>query len=287
MDILHPAYRIKEAHTPLITAAIHAGHHVRSSLASYFAIDEKTRLQEEAPGTDFLAGISDASVIARQSRFVVDFDGKRDKVMSLYAKDCRGAQVWKNGVPAEEMAVSRRYYDEFYADLRFLLDRMLDKFDHILIYDIHSYNYRHHGSDQLLAHHGVFPDVRIDSGKLNRKKWQPLIYRFINNLSRFSLKGRPLLVRENTRSTRNEFFNWIFANYGDAVCVLTLSFKNTYLNERSGEMDHQLLAQLKHALAATTVDTLQDLDHLNKTEQVLSPYYVNGAGELLQLREQI
>lgn len=287
MDILHPAYRIKEAHTPLITAAIHAGHDLRYGLAPYFAIDENTRLRDEDPGTDILAGISDTSIVSRQSRFVVDFNRKRRKSVYLYHKDNAGAQVWKNGLPENELEISRKYYNDFYNDLRFLLDRTVEQHGHFLIYDIHSYNYRHTNPGHLLAHHGAYPDIKIGTGRLNREKWQGLVHRFIRNLSSFSIKGRPLIVREYTRASGGAFANWIYRNYGDAACVLTLSFKKTYIDERNGGMDHHLLAQLKHALASTTAGTLRDLERINKKSELLSPYYVNGSGQLLQLNGQL
>lgn len=281
MDILHPAYRIKEAHTPLITAAVHAGHDVRHGLASYFAIDEATRLREEDPGTDILAGISDTSIISRQSRFVVDFNRKRHKSVYLYHKDAQGVQVWKNGLPKEEEAISKQYYDDFYSDLRFLLDRIVEKHGQFLVYDIHSYNFRHTTPGHLLANHGVYPDIRVGTANLNRKKWQPIIHRFIGNLSSFSIQGRSLTVREHARSGGGEFARWIYQNYGDAACVLTLSFKKSYINEWTGSVDHNLLAQLKHALASSAATSLQDLARFPSPQNELSPYYVNGAGQLL------
>jgi N-formylglutamate deformylase len=66
---------------PVLATALHSAHALRDELAKLIAVDEATRLREEDPYTDQLAGAAPSQVIFRRSRFEVDLNRARDEAV--------------------------------------------------------------------------------------------------------------------------------------------------------------------------------------------------------------
>lgn len=264
MDILHPGYMIEEGHSPLITTAIHAGHQIRISLQPYFHLNEEERLREEDPGTEIFAAIGPTQIVGQQSRFVVDFNRPREKSVYLKPEDAWGLNVWEKKLPEEEIAKSRETYDQFYRDVKQLLDRTVEEFGCFVVYDIHSYNHRRDGAEAAPADPEANPEVNIGTGNMNRELWSPVVDGFITTLRAWDFYGRHLDVRENVKFKGGAFSRWIHENYPNQACVLAIEFKKIFMDEWTGELDREVIAQLQRALTATIPSTLSNLEKVNK-----------------------
>lgn len=271
MNSLHAAYTIKEGNIPIITTAIHAGHDVRLSLQPYYHLSQSERLREEDPGTEIWAEIGENRIIGRQSRFVVDFNRPPAKAVYLNPEDAWGLQVWREVPPKQEIEISRQTYHDFYKDTRRLIDKMVEKFGRIVVYDIHSYNHRRQGPQQLPADPKENPEVNIGTGNMNRKFWAPLVDGFIKSLRAYPFQGRRLDVRENIKFKGGAFSQWIYQNYPNSACALAIEFKKIYMDEWTGVLHHEIIYKLRDALASTIPVTLKNLRILNR-RPVLTAY---------------
>ncbi|PHN04578.1 N-formylglutamate amidohydrolase [Flavilitoribacter nigricans] len=264
MDTLHTAYTIERGNSPLITTAIHAGHEIRRGLSHYFQLSESDRLREEDPGTEIWADIGETRIIGRQSRFVVDLNRPPEKAIYLTPEDAWGLEVWQEKLPEREIEISRQTYNDFYADVRRLLDETAEKFGRFVVYDIHSYNHRREGPESEPADPEANPEVNIGTGSMDRKRWAPLVDGFIKSLQAYPFRGRQLDVRENVKFQGGAFSQWIHRNYPDTGCVLAIEFKKIYMDEWTGVPDRETIAKLRDALASTVPVTLKNLKILNQ-----------------------
>ena len=67
--------------TPLLAAAIHAGHDLRPEVLSRIMLSDAARRPEEDPFTDRIAACADTRVIANRSRFEVDLNRNRESAV--------------------------------------------------------------------------------------------------------------------------------------------------------------------------------------------------------------
>jgi len=126
---------------PLLTTAIHNGHHFPLELVGFFGVDEKDRLREEDPYTSEFASLFPNYVVNYTSRFVVDLNRSLEKAVYLKPEDCWGLNPWLKPLPEEYLNKLYEDYDAWYSLLRYQIERMLKTHPFLIILDLHSYNY--------------------------------------------------------------------------------------------------------------------------------------------------
>ena len=151
----------------MVATAIHAGHELRPSIAALTALDDATRLREEDPFTDRLAEVGGTTVVVHRSRFEVDLNRPREASVYRVPDDAWGLDLWRAPLPEEDVARSRRLYDDFYAELARRLDVLAAR-GPFLVLDVHSYNHRRDGVDASPAPVGANPEVNVGTGSLDR-----------------------------------------------------------------------------------------------------------------------
>jgi len=134
-----------ELDTPLIAAAIHAGHAVRPEIAERFALDEAARLREEDPFTGGWTAVAPLRIVGSVSRFEVDLNRPREGAVYRTPGESWGLRVWKEPLPPTVIERSLQRHDAFYAELRRLLDEAERRHGRFVVFDIHSYNHRRDG----------------------------------------------------------------------------------------------------------------------------------------------
>lgn len=247
--------------SPLVISAIHDGHEVRKELKNLFSLDDAARLREEDPFTAIWTNNSDNRIIVHHSRFEVDVNRPRDKAVYQIPEDAWGLEVWKKPLPPEFLERSLRFYDDFYASAKIYFDELFSFHEKIVVYDIHSYNHQRDGKGKT-ADRFTNPDVNLGTGNMNRELWQTEVQTLLECFRNFDFKGRNLDVRENIKFKGGYFGKWLFEQYGDAICPISIEFKKIFMDEHTGkgfENDIRLISDMVHS------STYHVLNILNKT----------------------
>lgn len=235
----------------LIATAIHDGHDLRPEIADAMALDEDTRLREEDPFTARIGARLPARVVAHRSRFELDLNRGRADGVYRTPDDCWGLQVWRDSPLADDLVEgSLSIYDSFYARLAERLDEVAARGPFVL-YDVHSYNHRRDGADRPAAPAAENPEVNVGTGSLDRDHWAPVVDAFIDRLGSVPTSRGLLDVRENVRFKGANLARWVHERYPRTGCVLALEFKKTFMDEWTGEVDEDRLAELSGALLQT------------------------------------
>jgi len=251
---LDQGWLCKDRGSSVIATAIHAGHELRPEVKDVIAIDDATRAREEDPHTDrFTSGIPSRIVVGR-SRFEVDLNRPRSKAVYREPGDAFGLEVWKQPWTDGMIARSLETYDRFYRTLEGMLQTRIAAGRAFVVLDIHSYNHRRAGPDAPPEDIAGNPDLNVGTGTLDRHRWGSLVRDFIDN---FRSAAGGLDVRENVRFQGGSMAKWIHSRYGKHGCCFALEFKKTFMDEWTGELDRDRLAELVSALTST-VPQLED-----------------------------
>ena len=255
---------VEDLSVPFIATAIHDGHGMRKELAELCLLSEAERLREEDPFTGDLSAVAPTRIIAHASRFEVDLNRPREKAVYLRPEDAWGLSVWKSEPSPEMIQRSLDIYDSFYHSMELLLNRFLEKFDAVVVYDLHSYNHRRQGPNGPEADPAGNPDVNLGTETLEKARWGRLVDRFITDLREFEVGDRRLDVRENVKFKGGHFSRWCHQTFNGKVCVLAIEWKKIFMDEWTGEILPGALASMGEAMRATVPGMLEELERAGK-----------------------
>jgi hypothetical protein len=97
---------------------------------------------------------------------------------------------------------------------------------------------------------------------MDRRRWAPLVDRFVAELGDFDFLGRRLDVRENVRFQGGQFSRWIHQTFPESVCSLAVEVKKFFMDEWTGEIDSAQHAAAGAALGAAAIGVFEELDKL-------------------------
>jgi N-formylglutamate amidohydrolase len=253
---MNPPFVVLDDVSPILAAAIHAGHSLRPEIAERIALDEEIRFREEDPYTDLLTGVVPFRVVVNRSRFEIDVNRPRGEAIYAGPDEAWGLQVWKEPLDPEAVETSLDIYDWFYEEIGQRLDA-LAALTPFVVLDIHSYNHRRDGPDHPPADPSANPDINIGTGSLDRTNWASLVDRFTGDL--LSALPSTATVAENVRFKGGYFSQWIDERYAGRGCALALEFKKIFMDEWSGEVNLAHVGRLREALLSTVPGLLSEI----------------------------
>ena len=242
------AWRLQRGDSPLAAAAIHHGHAVRAEIADRLAISDGDRLREEDPGTGDWTVIAPTRIIGLRSRFEVDLNRPREGAVYLRPEDAWGLRVWRRLPPGEILERSRGIYDEFYREIRGLLEDLTTRFGRVVVFDLHSYNHRRAGPGAPPADPDINPEVNVGTSNMPRRFWAPVVGGFMAAMRGFDFLGRRLDVRQDVRFRGGYFSHWIHETFPQSVCSMAIEFKKFFMDEWSGVANPTQLEAIVAAL---------------------------------------
>ena len=244
-------WNVALADGPVVATAIHDGHAMRPSLARLSALSPPQRLREEDPLTGLLTTVGDVRIQVPASRFEVDLNRPREGAVYRRPEDAWGLDLWRAPLPAEEVELSLAAWDRFYAMVTELLDRLLERWEAVLLIDLHSYNHRRDGPGARPADPSGNPDIELGVTTADPDRWAGVVRRFGDVLRAHPVAGREPDVRENVRfPTGGHFPEWVYAQWGPRVCTISPEYKKTFMDEWTGEADVAALYALRDGLQA-------------------------------------
>lgn len=248
---------INEFSSPLLAAAIHNGHEIRPGIKRYLEIDEYTRLREEDPCTECFTDVAENRLIIDTSRFEVDLNRSRDEAIYRLPEQSWGLKVWKDEVPLSVWEYSLGEYEYFYSHLSRVISRIIDYWGYIVVYDIHSYNYRREEGGEKEADPKGNPDINLGTGSLDRHQWGLVVDTFIEAVKGYEYPERKLHIAENVRFKGGYFGKWIHNNFPGRSCVISIEFKKIFMDEWTAAVDIMKINLLKKVLKATKSPVLE------------------------------
>jgi N-formylglutamate amidohydrolase len=257
-----PIWQTEFGDGPLVACAVHDGHEIRSDVATCLRLDEVQRRYEEDPYTRDWTSIAPTRIVVRRSRFEVDFNRPREKAVYITPADAWGLDVWRCAPSAAMVAGSLQAYDDFYAHLRLVLERLVARHGKVVVFDLHSYNHIRGGAGGIAAEPESNPEVNLGTGTMLRAFWSPIVERWLEAMRSYDYLGRRLDVRENVKFFGGQVPRWIHENFPQSVCALAIEVKKFFMNEWTGEFDaaqHRALGMALAEAAAAVNDELEKL----------------------------
>lgn len=248
-SVPRPAWTIVAGEGPVVAVALHAGHDVAEQTAPYLAVDENVRRRQEDPFSDRLVTTLDNHVLVHRSRFEVDLNRPRARAVYREPRDAWGLQVWHALPPAEVLERGLALYDRFYASIKVLLEGLAANHGQFVVLDLHTYNHRRAGPTAPPEPKHLSPDINLGTGRIDRRRWAPVIEAFVRSLRSAPVAGRHLDVRENIRHLGGYFPAWIEQTFPGVGCALAVEVKKFFMNEWTAKPDIPALLELRRAIA--------------------------------------
>jgi N-formylglutamate deformylase len=249
-----------EGQEPLAATAIHDGHDLRAEVGEIMALADSERLREEDPHTGIWTTVASTRLVARRSRFEVDLNRPRARAVYRSPEDAWGLAVWKREPPVDLVERSLQEYDAFYAEAHRVFSEMERRFGHFVVFDLHSYNHRRRGTGEPPDDPATNPEVNVGTGTLDRRRWAPLVERFLSDLAAFDFLGRQLDVRENVRFKGGNLSGWIHETFPRSACCLAIEVKKFFMDEWTGKLDSEEFEAVPRALSTTVPGLLESLE---------------------------
>jgi N-formylglutamate deformylase len=250
-------WEFREALSPVIAVALHAGHDLSPDLAESANLSDAERLREEDPFTGGWTDVADTQVVVHRSRFEVDLNRPREGAVYRTAAEAWGLDLWHAPLPAAVIERSLDRYDDFYATLERVLRSAEREFGRFVVYDLHSYNHRR---EEPVVDPAAEPDVNLGTGSLDRGRWAGVADRFLDDLRRHDFMGRSLDVRENVRFRGGHLSRWVHERFPESGCLLAIEVKKFFMDECTGALYPAQSKAVRAALAATVPGVVEELD---------------------------
>ncbi len=126
-------------YVPYVCAAVHDGHQFRKELWDNCLHSEYDRWYEEDPCTKDMIAFHPIVISGLDSRF--EYDLNRAPEDAIY-EDAWGKQLWKTPLEEQMRAKSLQKHTDFYKVVRTLIQKLEEKFETCIVYDMHSYNWQ-------------------------------------------------------------------------------------------------------------------------------------------------
>ncbi|MFQ5642421.1 MAG: N-formylglutamate amidohydrolase [Thiogranum sp.] len=218
-----------------VCTAIHNGHRLRPDLLEKCALDDAQRLREEDPWTADITANMPITVVANDSRY--EYDLNRAPETCVY-EEAWGQAVWKEPLSDAEKARSMAKYNTFYRVLGALYEKLESLHPRVLVYDVHSYNYRRPGM-------GDVPLFNIGTEQLDTRRWQATIDQWLERLNGIRLPGIEVRAAINEIFYGRGYQATFIGRHCRNTLVLPTEVKKVFMDELSGKPRPEVLEALQ------------------------------------------
>jgi hypothetical protein len=196
-----------EEYVPYVCTAIHNGHQFRKELWDNCLHSEFDRWYEEDPETKSMIASHPIVLSGCDSRF--EYDLNRSPEEAIY-ETAWGKQLWKKPLDQEQKRKSLAKHNAFYKVVTALVQKIEHKFGMVLVYDMHSYNWKRWDRE--------VPTWNLGTSNIDN-------VRFGNDIDAWRKSLSEIHLPYNIKSTA--LINDTFQGNGYFLKFITKSFQNT------------------------------------------------------------
>jgi len=227
-----------DEYLPVVCAAIHAGNRLRPELTKQCLLTPQERLFEEDPFTDEMIASQPINIVGLDSRF--EYDLNRAMSLSTYYRSAWSRKVWEKPISAKQRAESHRKHMVFYTVYEALIEKLEAKFGMVIVFDIHSYNYKRQKKEA--------PTFNIGSSQIDMERWGTVVRRFNSELNRIELPNLNTTAEiDSVFEGRGYLISHTNAHF-DRTLVLPTEVKKVFMDEDSGTLFPLVLEALQSGL---------------------------------------
>ncbi|MFT4698466.1 MAG: hypothetical protein ACI9SJ_001615 [Flavobacteriaceae bacterium] len=210
-----------DSYQPYVCAAVHDGHQFRRELWENCLHTEYDRWFEEDPATKEMIHSHPIVIAGCDSRF--EYDLNRDPENAIF-DDAWGKKLWKEPLPKHQREKSLEKHSNFYKVVQALISKLESKFETVIIYDIHSYNW--------LRWDREVPVINLGTSNIDNERFGDFVEHWRTTLSELKLPhiAETTSKINDTFSGNGYFLKYITKNFKNTL-VLATEFKKIYCDE--------------------------------------------------------
>lgn len=232
------------AYLPYVCFSIHNGHRFSDDLKNNCLLNEDERWYEEDPHTYELISSMPIVISANDSRYAYDLN--RTPGNAIY-ETAWGKKVWKQPLTGEQVQLNLNKHQRFYQLVDILVHTLESRFNAVLVFDIHSYNYR-----RLQKSTPVF---NLGTALVQKDRYNKTILFWLKELRKIKLRNLEITVAENEVFEGKGYLLEYITTHFPKTLVLATEIKKIYCNESTGEVYPVLIDRLAHLLKRAIVNT--------------------------------
>jgi len=208
-------------YVPYVCGAVHDGHQFRRELWDNCIHTEYDRWFEEDPCTKEFVKTHPIVIAGCDSRF--EYDLNRDPDNAIY-EDAWGKKLWKTPLPLDQHQKSLQKHTTFYSVVEALIQKLEEKFGAVVVYDMHSYNWRRWDRE--------VPVINLGTANIDNNRFGNFAESWRASLSQLELPhGLVSTSKINDTFQGNGYFLKFITQKFKNTLVLATEFKKVYCDE--------------------------------------------------------
>ncbi len=233
-----------DSYEPYVCGAVHDGHQFRTTLWDNCLHTEYDRWFEEDPCTKEMVKTHPIVIAGCDSRF--EYDLNRDPVHAIY-EDAWGKKLWRKPLSEAQKRLSLDKHATFYLVVHALLSKLEQKFGHVIVYDMHSYNWKRWDRE--------VPVINLGTSNIDNDTYGKFAESWRESLSQLTLPHQITATSKinDTFQGNGYFLKFITQNFKKTL-VLATEFKKIYCDEYQQvifpEVVHAIEQQLQDKIKA-------------------------------------
>lgn len=208
-------------YAPYVCAAVHDGHQFRKELWQQCLHTEYDRWFEEDPCTKEMVKTHPIVIAGCDSRF--EYDLNREPESAVYV-DAWGKKLWKSSLDPKQKEKSLKKHDTFYEVVHALMEKLESKYNAVIVYDLHSYNWRRWDRE--------VPVINLGTANIDTNRFGKFAENWRKSLSQLKLPNQIEATAKinDTFQGNGYFLRFITKNFKNTL-VLATEFKKIYCDE--------------------------------------------------------
>ena len=239
-----------DKYVPFVCGAVHDGHQFRSSLWANCTHTEYERWYEEDPCTKEMVRTFPIVIAGRDSRF--EYDLNRAPETAIY-KDAWGKVLWKHPLSDAERKKSLAKHTNFYRVVHALVKKLEKDFGHVLVFDMHSYNWK--------RWERKVPVWNLGTANIDQKRFGKFAESWSKKLGTLHLpNGIKNSSKINDTFQGNGFFlKYLSQNFRNTL-VLATEISKVYCDEHTGVVFPEVVRSVEEQLKRIIPEMVQEFE---------------------------